>query len=191
MPGNPRGRPLRCISPSNEAGRRRAIGVVATPQSSTARPRRWCDAGSPSADQKAGAPGRRRTTHLPAYRNAPLPRGHAIQTATRLMGRLEARPHNDDQKTGAPGSNNALPTRWRPLPTSLYELVGTARLGRGTPSLRVTCWRWRTRTPVVPRAEGHEDSPSAQSLSPTGRFAGDRITGLNFSRTPPREMLSM
>ena len=39
-------------------GRRRAIGVVAVLQSSLSRPRRWCDAGSPKADQKAGASGR-------------------------------------------------------------------------------------------------------------------------------------
>ena len=30
-----------------EGGRRRAIGVVAAPQSAFARPRRWCDAGMP------------------------------------------------------------------------------------------------------------------------------------------------
>ena len=30
-----------------------------------------------------------------------------------------------------------------------------------------------------------------QSLSSTGRLAGDRITGLKTSRTPPSEMLSM
>jgi hypothetical protein len=38
-----------------EGGRRRAIGVVAAPQSSPERPRRWCDAGAPKAAQKAGA----------------------------------------------------------------------------------------------------------------------------------------
>jgi hypothetical protein len=32
----------------------RIIGVVANLQSSFSRPRRWCDAGSPEADQKAG-----------------------------------------------------------------------------------------------------------------------------------------
>ena len=57
LPGNPRGRAFRYISPGCDAGRRRIIGAVAILQLSTARPRRWCDAGSPEADQKAGAPG--------------------------------------------------------------------------------------------------------------------------------------
>ncbi len=42
---------------TSEGGRRRGIGVVATLQSPFSRPRRWCDAGSPEADQKAGAEG--------------------------------------------------------------------------------------------------------------------------------------
>ena len=46
-------------SPGFEAGRRRAIGVVAALQATHERPRRWCDAGpmgrhSVTADQKAG-----------------------------------------------------------------------------------------------------------------------------------------
>jgi len=57
MPGNPRGRAFRCGCSPHEVGRRRAIGVVAVLQSSPSRPRRWCDAGTPEADQKAGAPG--------------------------------------------------------------------------------------------------------------------------------------
>jgi len=57
LPGNPRGRTIRCICTSSEGGRRRAIGVVAVPQSALARPRRWRDAGMPKAAQKAGASG--------------------------------------------------------------------------------------------------------------------------------------
>ena len=57
LPGNPRGRAFRCDCAGSEAGSRRAIGVVAVLQSSLSRPRRWCDAGSPQADQKARAPG--------------------------------------------------------------------------------------------------------------------------------------
>jgi len=53
----PRGTPFQCTPPRHEAGRRSAIGVVAVLQSSLSRPRRWCDAGTPKADQKAGAPG--------------------------------------------------------------------------------------------------------------------------------------
>ena len=63
QPGNPRGETIQFTSPGNQAGRRRAIGVVAVLQSSFARPRRWCDAGSPKAAQKAGVPGNRPTTH--------------------------------------------------------------------------------------------------------------------------------
>ena len=57
MPGNPRGGPTRCICSNSEGGCRRTIGAVATLQSPRSRPRRWCDAGPPEADQKAGAPG--------------------------------------------------------------------------------------------------------------------------------------
>jgi len=57
MPGNPRGRKSRSVRSHSEGGRRRTIGGVAVFQSSTARPRRWCDAGPPEADHKAGAPG--------------------------------------------------------------------------------------------------------------------------------------
>ena len=45
-----------CCS-GHEAGRRRAIGVGAADHVSSARPRRWCDAGAPQATQKAGDPG--------------------------------------------------------------------------------------------------------------------------------------
>ena len=55
--GQPRATASRCGSPGNELGRRRAIGVVAVLQLSAARPRRWCDAGPPEADQKAGDEG--------------------------------------------------------------------------------------------------------------------------------------
>ncbi len=46
-------------SPGHEVGRRRAIGVVAALPATSARPRRWCDAGPPgrqsvTASQKAG-----------------------------------------------------------------------------------------------------------------------------------------
>jgi len=47
IPGNPRGRPFRCISTSFDAGRRRNIGAVAVLQSPSSRPRRWGDAGPP------------------------------------------------------------------------------------------------------------------------------------------------
>jgi len=57
LPGNPRGRAFRCGCSGSEAGRRRAIGVVAALQFSAGRPCRWCDAGTPKADQKAGADG--------------------------------------------------------------------------------------------------------------------------------------
>mgnify|MGYP001545986616 CR=1 FL=1 len=65
MPGSPRGTPSRCGRSGHEVGRRRPIGAVAVLQSASARPRRWGDAGTPrrecvTADQKAGAPGRRR-----------------------------------------------------------------------------------------------------------------------------------
>ena len=60
MPGNPRSTPPRCGCSSRDAGRRRTIGAVATLQSSSARLRRWCDAGPPAAiaaaDQKADDP---------------------------------------------------------------------------------------------------------------------------------------
>ena len=39
LPGNPRGESRRCSSPGNEAGRRRAISVIAAPQSPFSRPR--------------------------------------------------------------------------------------------------------------------------------------------------------
>ena len=66
-PGNPRGRTIRCTSPRQEGGRRRAIGGVAVLHVASARPRRWRDTGTPAAlaaaDQKAGALGSR---HRPA-----------------------------------------------------------------------------------------------------------------------------
>jgi hypothetical protein len=55
--GQPRATTSRCTSPRHEGGRRRAIGGVAVFQSATARPRRWCDAGPPRADQKAAVTG--------------------------------------------------------------------------------------------------------------------------------------
>jgi len=62
LPGNPRGRAIRCICSGDEAGRRRAIGVVAAlsrrPRATTPMVRRW-SASEMEADQKAGAPGRR------------------------------------------------------------------------------------------------------------------------------------
>ena len=51
--GQPRATTFRCFSSGHEAGRRRSIGAVAVFQLSTARPRRWGDAGEP--------PNRRRT----------------------------------------------------------------------------------------------------------------------------------
>ncbi len=61
IPGSP-GERLEVSSPGYEAGRRRAIGVVAALPSTHARPRRWCDAGTPgrnsvTAAQKAGDEG--------------------------------------------------------------------------------------------------------------------------------------
>ena len=97
MPGNPRGRAFRCICSGSGGGRRRAIGVVAVLQSSPARPRRWCDAGPPKADQKAGTPGRYANADpTPTHRRSPLPLGYVIPTAARLMGRRDARPYNGD-----------------------------------------------------------------------------------------------
>ena len=84
LPGNPRGRTIRCTSPRHEAGRRRNIGVVAVPQSTPARPRRWCDAGPPEASQKAGAEGTGSHT-FHTSRRVPLSLGYAIPTAARLM----------------------------------------------------------------------------------------------------------
>jgi len=66
LPGNPRGRTIRCICASSEVGRRRAIGGVAVLQLFTERPRRWCDVGPPEADQKAGVPGSRTARTLSA-----------------------------------------------------------------------------------------------------------------------------
>ncbi len=62
LPGSPGERDAVCF-PGYEAGRRRAIGVVAALPASHARPRRWCDAGSPgrqcvTAAQKAGDEGK-------------------------------------------------------------------------------------------------------------------------------------
>ncbi len=54
LPGSPGERDEVSCSGA-EGGRRRAIGVVAAFPVSLARPRRWCDAGPPKADQKAGA----------------------------------------------------------------------------------------------------------------------------------------
>jgi len=76
MPGNPRGNAIRCTSPRHEGGRRRAIGVVAVLQLSFAQPRRWCDAGTPEATQKAGVPGSEATVN-----NSRLP---ARPTASRI-----------------------------------------------------------------------------------------------------------
>jgi hypothetical protein len=56
LPGNPRGA-LSAWLFRLEAGRRRAIGVVAAVPVSSSRPRRWCDAGKPAANQKAGVAG--------------------------------------------------------------------------------------------------------------------------------------
>jgi len=54
LPGSLGGRDEISFS-GNEGGRLRAIGVSAALPVTPARPRRWCDAGPPKADQKAGA----------------------------------------------------------------------------------------------------------------------------------------
>jgi len=58
VPGS-RGERNENICPGEEGDRRRAIGVVAALPVTPARPRRWCDAGPPLADQKAGDEGNR------------------------------------------------------------------------------------------------------------------------------------
>ena len=65
LPGNPRGKEFQCTSSGSEGGRRRDIGAVAVLSATPARPRRWCDAGPPQADQKAGAPGSRVARNIP------------------------------------------------------------------------------------------------------------------------------
>ncbi len=56
LPGNPRGRTIRCTSSGYEGGRRRAISVVAVLSICLRATMLIRDAGSPKADQKAGAP---------------------------------------------------------------------------------------------------------------------------------------
>ena len=95
LPGNPRGRAFRCASPGDQAGRRRAIGVVAVLSATPARPRRWCDAGTPDrpASQKAGAPGRRTTRNVP---HRPLSKAMCDGALVRWCdGILHTRPTQD------------------------------------------------------------------------------------------------
>jgi len=61
-------RPGAAVHATREAAGATSAGSQPSPFA-PARPRRWCDAGPPKADQKAGAPGRRerrRTPHLQA-----------------------------------------------------------------------------------------------------------------------------
>ncbi len=92
-PGSP-GRRDAVRSPGYEAGRRRAIGVVAALPSTHARPRRWCDAGPPGrnsvpAAQKAGDEG---------VRN---PRSHKTQYPA-LSRKRPAGFNNPDGQAGSP-----------------------------------------------------------------------------------------
>ena len=114
QPGNPRGTPSRCGCPGHEASRRRAIGAVAALQSSTSRPRRWCDAGTPrrecvTADQKAGAPGR-----------------HHTRTAPRLPARPTASRTRDTSRSETDGQAGRSPPQ---CGTALPAGHGRARIG--------------------------------------------------------------
>ena len=107
LPGNPRGRAYQCISTSFEAGRRRAISVVAVlsrrPRATTPMVRRWAAAGGPEG-RCFRKPRQRHAS--PAYRRVPLSLGHAIPTAVRLMGGRDARPRNTIRKAGVPGNRS-------------------------------------------------------------------------------------
>ena len=107
LPGNPRGRAFRCVFPGSGAGRRSRDQRGRSPSSNHRATTMIRDAGPPQADQKAGAPGRD-------------PNEHALPTRRRSLQPTSSR-------RGLEGSIHHLET----LPTSLYELVGTARLSRG------------------------------------------------------------
>ena len=87
-------------SPGYEAGRRRTIGVVAALPITSARPRRWCDAGpsgrpGATAAQKAGDDGSARNSNRESTTpNTPHSLGNASPPSTTLTGRLESRLHN-------------------------------------------------------------------------------------------------
>ena len=113
----PRSAQCRCRAPP--AGHRPGASLHATRQAAgapsarsqphpvtSARPRRWGDAGTPPNRRRIRRPAPWDAIQRgpkPTSPHAPLPRGHATPPAARLMGRRDARPHNADQKAGAPG----------------------------------------------------------------------------------------
>jgi hypothetical protein len=71
----------------------------------SARPRRWGDAREPPMRRRLRRPAPRDATArgpFPGSWNLPLSLGYANSPAARLMGRRDARPHNQTQKAGAP-----------------------------------------------------------------------------------------
>ena len=132
----PRGRPPACHRrgrrPSNPPSRDRADGAT------LGRPRH-----EPRRTRRPALRDTMQRGPLPASRNAPLPRGHAIASASRLMGRRDARPHNARPTAGAPGRHA----------TAVPE-------GTGSPT---------TGSPTLPRRRS--TSTSGFSASPTARNA--------------------
>ncbi len=111
----PPGRAMRSALPAT----RQAAGAPSAwsqpPQSTYARPRRWCDAGSPgrqcvTAAQKAGA-NRTPQPGIPPSPTVPHSLGYAQPASTSLTDRLEARPHNVRQAWCGPGTKADQATR--------------------------------------------------------------------------------
>jgi hypothetical protein len=91
LPGNPRGRTIRCTSSGYEGGRRRAISVVAVLSICLRATMLIRDAGPPKADQKTGAHGLPKIKANPANSReytdpvAPLP-SHLPRSRQQLTG---------------------------------------------------------------------------------------------------------
>jgi len=162
LPGNPRGKTFRCGCSGSEADRRRAIGVVAVLQSSAARPRRWCDAGPPKADQKVGPPG----SHGGGSRSS-RPRAWIYERDPDMApsSRLpEIAPSNDD----GPATCQA-----RPGAPSQHRFE-TARPVNANP----TCSRENAGNPSPGRARA--TSGSADIWRPTGACRARHCAGTTF-----------
>ena len=175
--GNPRGRPFRCGYSSSVGGRRRSIGVVAVLPLTTARPRRWCDAGPPKVGQKAGAAGSRSRKNPPGYRRVQLSLGCAKPTAATLM----VGPAPPYVATGGPegrccGIQSIPATRWERCQTSFRdETIARHR----APVFSMTWWIDRShRAPECPRKWTLSDlanqpilevTPAEQTLRPRSR----------------------
>jgi len=93
MPGNPRGRAIRCICSGSEGGRRRASSVVADLPASHARPRCSCDAGIPGRRSASRCPRRPGLTESEAANSTPLP----FDVNCLAWTRCPASPENHDR----------------------------------------------------------------------------------------------